>query len=210
MITLLIATRNSHKVEEIRAVLGGYFHYLSLVALPDAPRVVENAATFAGNAQKKARELTQWLQIANPLPDIKHTFVLADDSGLEVDALSGAPGVLSARFAAQRPGNSPDADNNAKLLALLGGLPAEQRTARFRCAIALVRDRETAPELFEGTCEGRIELAPRGTNGFGYDPLFVPDGYSKTFGELTDAEKNKLSHRARALDKMKQSLRDVF
>ena len=212
MITLLIATRNRHKVEEIRAVLGNNFRYLTLDALPDAPSVVEDAGTFAGNAGKKARELAHWLHIANPLSKADRTFVLADDSGLEVDALGGAPGVHSARFAALdsgKPGNSTDTDNNAKLLRLLAKVPMGKRTARFRCVLALVRDKEGWPELFDGVCDGRIELAPHGANGFGYDPLFVPDEFRETFGELGDAEKNKLSHRARALEKMKQALRDV-
>ena len=152
-------------------------------------------------------------------------FVLADDSGLEVDALKGAPGVHSARFAALDTGgagNSPTAANNAKLLRLLKGVPLEKRTARFRCVMALTpvlsaRPANASPvcaadafelqtELFEGTCEGRIEFQERGEGGFGYDPLFVPEGHEQTFGELPEEVKNRLSHRARALAKLKEKL----
>ncbi|MGH7967561.1 MAG: non-canonical purine NTP pyrophosphatase, partial [Limisphaerales bacterium] len=152
-------------------------------------------------------------------------FVLADDSGLEVDALSGAPGVHSARFAALDTGasaNSPTTENNAKLLRLLERVPLEKRTARFRCALALTPVLEPVPnsasptcytnelelqtELFEASCEGRIELAPRGRGGFGYDPLFMPAGYSQTFGELPERIKNQLSHRAQALEKLRKHL----
>ena len=209
MITLLVATRNKHKVGEIRAVLGNHFQYLTLEALPDAPPVVEDAETFAGNAGKKARELAHWLNTARPLPNLQQTFVLADDSGLEVDALDGAPGVHSARFAALdsgKPGNSTDADNNAKLLRLLKDVAPDKRTARFRCVLALVQTPDARPEIFDGVCEGRIEFAPRGGNGFGYDPLFMPAGFQKTFGELGEAEKNKISHRARALEQLRQAL----
>ena len=142
MTTLVIATRNAHKVEEIRAILSEKFNYLTLHEFTGAPNVIEDAPTFAGNATKKAVSLAQWLASR----DESHgklkfpAYVLADDSGLEVDALNGAPGVYSARFAALDtyvPGNSPDADNNAKLLRLLEKIPAEKRTARFRCVIAL-------------------------------------------------------------------------
>jgi XTP/dITP diphosphohydrolase len=148
-------------------------------------------------------------------------FVLADDSGLEVDSLGGKPGVHSARFAAlDKNENSKDADNNAKLLHLLKDVPLEKRTARFRCVIALVpvlRGKiETAspvcfadefePQIFDGACEGKILSEPRGKNGFGYDPLFVPDGFTQSFAELGDETKNKLSHRAKALAKLKNYL----
>ena len=214
MITLLIATRNAHKVGEIRAILGGRFQFLTLNDFPGAPKVVEDADTFAGNATKKAAELARCL--SNPPPAIRHPspdFVLADDSGLEVDALNGAPGVHSARFAAMdsaQSGNTPDTDNNAKLLRLLKNVPLEKRTARFHCVIALVpvrtpdaRPRTPKPDLFDGVCEGRILFTPRGQNGFGYDPLFVPAGFEQTFAELGEDVKNKLSHRARALEKLK-------
>ena len=141
MTTLLIATRNAHKVGEIRAILGGQFQYLTLNDFPVAPAVVEDAETFAGNATKKAVELAKWIRADSAIQRFNDStyFVLADDSGLEVDALTGVPGVHSARFAAlDKNENSPDADNNAKLLHLLQGVPPEKRTGRFRCVIALV------------------------------------------------------------------------
>jgi len=228
MVTLIIATRNAHKVAEIRAILGGGFRYLTLADFPDAPEVAEDAGTFAGNATKKAVALAKWLGETQRLKlnvagvnagaGGDRQYVLADDSGLEVDALGGAPGVHSARFAALdtgQPGNSPTSENNAKLLRRLGDTPPDKRTARFRCVVALTPVRrsesqgaspvcyadevELQTELFEGACEGRIGLAPRGQGGFGYDPLFIPTGYDHTFGELDEAIKNQLSHRARAL-----------
>jgi XTP/dITP diphosphohydrolase len=207
-LTFILATRNRHKVSEIQAVLGTDCRYRTQADLPGAPAVVEDAPTFAGNARKKALALAGWLRSAGWPGGQGEAWVLADDSGLEVDALGGAPGVHSARFAALdtgRPGNSSDAENNAKLLRLLAGVPAERRTARFRCVIALAPAAATADpqpgavQLFEGTCEGRILDQPRGAHGFGYDPLFLPDGQVRTFAELTEEAKNRLSHRARAL-----------
>jgi XTP/dITP diphosphohydrolase len=212
--TLLIATRNSHKADEMRSLLGERYLCLTLNDLPAAPRTIEDADTFAGNAAKKALELAAWcgprisnheIQISSP------AFVLADDSGLEVAALDGAPGVHSARFAALttgKSGNAPDAENNARLLHLLKDVPEEKRAARFRCVLALVRIGTTesgtpVAELFDGTCEGRIGFMPRGREGFGYDPLFLPDGFDKTFAELGEETKNTLSHRARALGQLR-------
>jgi len=228
MVALVIATQNAHKVGEIRAILGDSFGYLSLKDFPSAPEVVEDAGTFAGNATKKAAALAQWLVEAGPPKQgggRRPRYVLADDSGLEVDALGGAPGVHSARFAALdtgQSGNSSSAENNAKLLRLLEGVPLGRRTARFHCVLALTpvlrpeaerasptcyaQDAELQTELFEGTCEGRIGFAPRGRGGFGYDPLFIPSGYEQTFGELSEEVKNRLSHRARALARLKQRL----
>jgi len=208
--TFLIATRNAHKVGEIRAILGGEFQFLTLNDFPGAPAVVEDAATFAGNATKKSVELAGWLA-SRSAPRASRLFVLADDSGLEVDALNGAPGVHSARFAAlDKNENSSDADNNAKLLRLLKEVPLEKRTARFRCMIALVEINSPAavahPQLSDGACEGKILFTPRGQNGFGYDPLFVPDGFTQSFAELGEDVKNKLSHRAHALAKLKDYL----
>jgi XTP/dITP diphosphohydrolase len=208
MTTLLIATRNAHKVGEIQAILGPEFRCLTLKEFPDAPAVVEDADTFAGNATKKAVALAKWL-VANPQSAIRNPqFVLADDSGLEVDALNGAPGVHSARFAAlDKSENSHDADNNAKLLRLLEEVPLEKRTGRFHCVIALVAASPhpalRTPQLFDGTCEGRIQFSPSGNGGFGYDPLFVPDGFKESFAELGEEVKNQLSHRAKALAKLK-------
>ena len=238
MVTLLIATRNAHKVGEIRAILGNGFRYLTLNDVRDAPEVVEDAGTFAGNATKKAVALAKWLGEAQRLEPIAEgqrpvgrgdrLYVLADDSGLEVDALGGAPGVHSARFAALdtgKPGNSATGENNAKLLRLLKDTPLEKRTARFRCVLALTpvlrlesqpaspvcyaEETELQTELFEGTCEGRICFALRGRGGFGYDPLFLPDGYEQSFAELGEEVKNGLSHRGKALDKLRRWLEDV-
>jgi len=230
MTTLLIATRNAHKVAEIRAILGARFQFLTLNDFPAAPKVVEDADTFAGNAAKKAVGLAKWLAggISNFKFQISDSaFALADDSGLEVDALDGAPGVYSARFAAPErrvdgsfsssDRNTPDADNNARLLRLLQHVPEEKRTARFRCVIALAAVPAGKTEVaspvcyadefetrtFDGVCEGRILFAPRGNNGFGYDPLFVPAGFEQTFAELGEGVKNQLSHRANALEKLK-------
>ncbi len=217
LLSLILATRNAHKTGEIRAILGDCFRYLTLNDFPGAPAVQEDAPTFAGNATKKAVELARWLYSSRPsILDPRPTFVLADDSGLEVDALNGAPGVHSARFAALSGGgdslsrNTPDADNNAKLLRLLEDVPEQKRTGRFRCVLALVEvtsnAQSQAPRLVEGICEGRIAFAPRGFNGFGYDPLFVPDGFDQTFAELGADIKNRLSHRARALQQLKEIL----
>lgn len=227
-LVLVIATRNAHKVEEIRAILGGAFCCRTLNDFPGAPAVVEDAATFAGNATKKAVQLADWLA-AHPSLEAglagSGSLVLADDSGLEVEALGGAPGVHSARFAsleaspAAALGNSPDAENNAKLLRLLKDV--EQRSARFRCVLALTpvpvpgrrtsspigdAGSEVGTEIFEGVCEGRMGLVARGQGGFGYDPLFIPAGYEESFAELGEAVKNRLSHRAQALLKLKARL----
>ena len=233
MTTLLIATHNAHKAVEIRAILGAQFQLLTLKDFPAALPVVEDAETFVGNALKKADTLANWLAAA-PLNAQLQTlnFVLADDSGLEVDTLHGAPGVHSARFAALDRSakhcsassyeNSPDADNNAKLLRLLKDVPLENRTARFRCVLALVRVPEKKVEaaspvcfadefpaqIFDGACAGVIRPSASGAKGFGYDPLFVPDGFTQTFAELGDDVKNKISHRAKALEKLKQFFGD--
>ena len=227
---LILSTRNAHKAGEIRGVLAGPFRYFTLADFPDAPKVIEDADTFAGNARKKAAELSNWLRtnpeaLAKPglAPQESASFVLADDSGLEVDALGGAPGVHSARFAwlgTGRPGNAPDADNNAKLLRQLADVPWEKRTARFRCVIALAALTSSEPpgsdrtqhsfavaervELFDGACEGHVGFTTRGNGGFGYDPLFIPDGFEETFAELGEPTKNRISHRAQALEKLRK------
>lgn len=213
MTTLLIATRNRHKAGEICAILGDAVRCLTLNEFPDAPPLVEDAETFAGNAARKAEQLAVWLETAassaRRIPP-SEVFVLADDSGLEVDALHGAPGVFSARFAAMDSavvGNSSDIDNNAKLLRLLADVPRAQRTARFRCVLALLpalfQSKVHDPRLFEGVCEGHISFAPSGGGGFGYDPLFVPNDYDQSFAELGETVKNQLSHRAKALAKLR-------
>jgi len=214
---LVIATRNAHKVAEIRAILGPAFEYRTLRDLSDAPEAIEDAPTFEGNAAKKAATLARWLSSQNQA----HTLVLADDSGLEVDALDGAPGVHSARFAALddptfTPGkNSPDRANNDKLLRLLAKVPEAKRTARFRCALALIAVPTSSASVdalaatarfFSGACEGRIAFAPSGSGGFGYDPLFIPVGHERSFAELGEDVKNRLSHRAKALDELRKYL----
>ncbi len=222
MTTLIIATRNAHKVDEIRAILGDGFRCRSLGEFSGAPAGVEDGETFEDNAAKKALTPARWLAehvatdqkikafFAGPV------FVLADDSGLEVDALGGAPGVHSARFAAlddalaPAHANSSDQANNAKLLRLLQNVAGGNRAARFKCVMALVPVDSLGtvgtPRFFQGTCEGKIAIEPSGRGGFGYDPLFVPDGFRESFAELGEEIKNRLSHRARALEKLASAL----
>lgn len=226
MIELLVATANPHKLGEIRAMLGSAYRCFGLRDFPTAPSIIEDADSFDGNARKKAVGLACWLFSQGKRSDLKVQWdlpvhVLADDSGLEVDYLHGAPGVHSARYASRETalaGNSPDVANNAKLLGLLSGVEPGKRTARFRCVLALTPvprpesppveppppDWEGLTSLFEGTCEGHIGEVPRGKGGFGYDPLFLPAGYTQTFAELGESVKNQLSHRARALAKLKE------
>ena len=193
---LVFATRNKGKLVELRALLPG-LDVRSLDELDRAvPEVVEDADTFAGNASKKAREVAR----ATGCP------ALADDSGLEVDALGGAPGVWSARYAGE-PAN--DAANNAKLLAALAGVPAERRTARFRAVLALADPAGPLGDRVltaDGACEGVILDAPRGTGGFGYDPLFYAPELGQTFAEAGVGPKSDLSHRARAMRAMRPQL----
>ena len=220
MTTLLIATRNRHKAAEIRALLGEGVRCHTLDEFPGAPTTIEDAPTFAGNARKKVLELAGWWTLEQLFPANEDRWFLADDSGLEVDALGGAPGVLSARFAAldtAATGNSSDAANNAKLLRLLAGIPPERRTARFRCVMAVVRvgrgatrsatDLGPDTHLFEGACEGRILFEAQGHGGFGYDPLFQPVGETRTFAELGEGAKNRISHRACAFTKFREWFR---
>lgn len=195
---LVVATRNPHKLTEIRAVLADLDYEITSAAdHPEAPEVEEDAPTLEGNAEKKAR----WVAAATGL------LALADDTGLEVDALGGAPGVYSARWAGPQ---CSYADNNAKLLRELAALPAAPRTAHFRCVIALATPGAAAGSfesraaaccvtLHEGRVEGRILEAPRGGQGFGYDPVFWLPECGRTLAELSLAEKNRTSHRARAL-----------
>jgi len=211
--TLFIATGNAHKVEEIRAVLaapGRVFLWQPDAQVRLEPE--ETGATFAENARIKA--LTWATYLAMEVCNLGVGWVLADDSGLEVDALGGAPGVHSARFAALdtgRRGNSPDAENNGKLLRLLAGVPPERRSARFRCALALtpVLAGRSAGEMaaatldFDGVCEGRLLDRPGVSGGFGYDPLFVPVGWDRPFSVLGAEVKNRISHRARALEALR-------
>lgn len=183
---LTIATRNAHKAQEIAAILPPHFTVRTLADYPTLPDVEETGTTFAENAALKA------CGISAALPGL----VLADDSGLCVDALEGAPGVYSARYAGEH-GN--DAANNAKLLADLATLPADTpKTARFMCAMCLAEGGRVKAE-FIGKVEGSITATPAGEHGFGYDPLFVPHGYTCTMAQLPAEEKNRISHRADAL-----------
>lgn len=194
--TIILATHNLGKVKELKDLLVDLSFEIEIKFLHDYPAlgaIEETGSTFHENARLKA----QAVFALTGLPSI------ADDSGLEVDALGGAPGVYSARFAGE---DATDADNNAKLLRELAGVPEEERTARFRSVICAVFG--PGREYYaEGACEGRIALAPRGSNGFGYDPLFLlaPD-YERTMAELSLAEKNAVSHRSRAFRNLKPLL----
>lgn len=207
---LVVATRNPGKLVEIRHALEGLVgEVVGVAEVPGAPEVIEDGDTFVANASKKAREI--------------HAFtggwVLADDSGLEVDALKGAPGVISAHWAdageAERLGLGvaapQDEANNAKLLAALdlaGAVDAAARTARFRAVLALAAP-DGSIATFEGVCEGGVLGAPRGEGGFGYDPLFLAEGQERTMAELPTQEKNRISHRGRALARLRRYLVDL-
>jgi XTP/dITP diphosphohydrolase len=182
---LVFATNNSHKIKEISALIDRRFHIIGLYDVGIEEEIPEDAYTLAENALFKAR----YVHVKTGMN------VFADDTGLEVDALNGAPGVFSARYAG--PGKSPD-DNIVKLLKQLEGISL--RTARFRTVIALIYNNREY--MFEGTVNGEIINERRGKEGFGYDPVFRPEGYVKTFAELPLAEKNQISHRANATRKL--------
>ena len=187
--TVLVSTRNAHKLVEIRQILGPSFELLDLSSIPALGEVEETGTTFEENAALKALAASAHFG----------GWVLADDSGLEVDALSGAPGVYSARFSGE---GATDVTNRALLLEKLAGVPSNQRSARFRCVIALARGGEVLAH-FSGAVEGAIIQSEKGAGGFGYDPLFVPEGFGETFAELGAETKNRLSHRGRALAGLK-------
>ena len=190
---LLIATKNAHKTAEIRAILGDAWEITDLTAHPGVPAPDETGVTFEENARIKAEAASR----------VFAGLVLSDDSGLEVDALGGAPGVNSARYAGEQ-GN--DAANRARLKRELAASGApEPWTARFRCAMAIAEAGRTTA-TFDGRVEGRVILEERGTSGFGYDALFIPAGYCETFGQLASGVKNTLSHRSLALRKAVQTL----
>jgi XTP/dITP diphosphohydrolase len=193
MQTLLIATRNRHKTREIGQMLGSGWEVRDLVSLPHAPKIEETGATFEENAALKALTISQ----------IFTGLVLADDSGLEVDALNGAPGVYSARFAGI---DANDAENRFLLIDKLKKLGGDEYPARFRCVIVLASQGELLGS-FAGVINGKIILEERGDSGFGYDSMFIPQGYMETFGELQSEIKNSLSHRGRALAKTLEFLR---
>ena len=190
---ILIATSNPGKLRDFAGAAAG--HGIEARAIPNfssLPAVVEDGATFEANARKKAEAYSR---------HAPGEIVIADDSGLEVDALGGAPGVRSARYAAEEPhladSNTDDGLNNAKLIREIQRVPAEKRGGRFVCAIAAARDSKTLA-VFEGKAEGVILETPRGVNGFGYDPLFYFPAIGKTFAELNSEEKSKYSHRGKA------------
>jgi XTP/dITP diphosphohydrolase len=186
---LLVSTRNTHKIVEIREILGGDFEVVDLSVLPEFGEVEETGETFEENAALKALAASAHFD----------GWVIADDSGLEVDALGGSPGVWSARFSGA---GATDASNKALLLEKLGGVRGKDRAARFRCVIALARHDQLLA-TFSGAVEGVIINQEKGQGGFGYDPLFVPEGHCATFAELGPEVKNALSHRARALQGLK-------
>jgi len=192
MNTLVLATRNRHKIEEIRTILRDLpLEILTLNDFPDCPLLLEDGLTLEENSLKKALAVHQYTKFPS----------LADDSGLEVFYLNGRPGVRSARYAGE---NATDDQNNEKLLKEMRGVAPRRRGAQFRAVLTLVE--EGFREATEGICRGRLGESPRGTNGFGYDPIFLPEGFGGTYAELTSEEKNRISHRARALENMREVL----
>lgn len=191
---IVAATKNRHKIEEIQAITKEFG--MDVVSRADAGvpdiEVEEDGDTFEENSEKKAREIMK----------LCGEITIADDSGLMVDALDGAPGVISARFAGE-DGN--DLKNNEKLLRLLEDVPPEKRAARFVSVITMVYP-DGRKIVARGECKGHMIYQPKGSNGFGYDPLFVPDGYDRTSAELTGDEKNRISHRAIALQNLRRIL----
>ena len=187
VIELVVATRNRHKTPEIQHILGPEFKVRDLGAHPGVSEICESGTSFEENAKLKA------LAASRQLPAL----VIADDSGLEVDALGGAPGIYSARYAGA---NATSKDKIDKLLSELARVRAtgDDRCARFRCVVALALNGDLLG-MFEGIVQGRITDTARGDSGFGYDPIFVPDGFEQTFGELSEEVKNTISHRAKAI-----------
>ncbi|RCK74069.1 MAG: Nucleoside 5-triphosphatase RdgB (dHAPTP, dITP, XTP-specific) [Candidatus Ozemobacter sibiricus] len=189
---LWVATRNRHKLEEIAGILGPAYELKSLLDRPDIPEVEEDGATYRDNARKKARAL--WEHVKAP--------VFADDSGLEVDALGGRPGVHSMRYSAPQPTH---AKNIVKLLGEMQGIPLLQRTARFRCTVVYL-DTEGNEQVFEGVLEGVIGFEAQGEGGFGFDPVFVLPERGITVAQLSPEEKNQISHRGRAVMALRRYL----
>ena len=193
MVKAVLATKNRGKVEEMKALLQGLgFEILSLDEVADVGEIVEDGNSFLENAMKKAKVVAEKTGL----------LAIADDSGLEVDALDGRPGIHSARFAGE---NASDEENNIKLLHEMQDVPDEKRGAGFKCVIVAYRPDGKWLSV-EGECRGIITTSQRGTNGFGYDPVFVPEGYDKTMAELTSEEKNRISHRGKALLRLKDEI----
>ena len=188
---LIVASRNKGKVGEIKELLVGLpYKVTSLLDHPHLPDVVEDGTTYRENALKKAIEIAK----------LTGKLTISDDSGLEVKALGNAPGIYSARFAGK---GASEADKNKKLFQMLKGVPLSKRQARYRCVIAFVDGKGKEIAVVQGTCSGLIASKEKGSNGFGFDPLFLLKRYNKTFGELPATLKAKISHRARALKKFK-------
>jgi XTP/dITP diphosphohydrolase len=188
--TIIIATKNEGKAEEFFRIFNEYGYAIkTLLDYPEIPDVPETGRTFKENALQKAKTISERL----------NTIVLADDSGLEVDALNGQPGIYSARYAGEH-GN--DQKNNEKLLNALSKTPSDKRGANFHCSLVIVGPNKK-PLHVTGIVKGQILTEPRGTNGFGYDPLFYLPEYGKTMAELNSQEKNKISHRAKAIEQLK-------
>jgi XTP/dITP diphosphohydrolase len=195
---LVVGTRNRKKLGEIVEILGDLgLDLRDLSGWPDAPEVVEDGATFEANARKKATELARHL----------NHWVLGEDSGLVVPALNGRPGVYSARYAGKQ---GDDEANNDRLLAELAPLPDDRRAAYYVCTAALSDPEGQVLAVVEGRCHGVITKERRGTGGFGYDPLFLVPEYHRTFGELSARVKHALSHRARALARLRPALRRLL
>ena len=191
---LNVATRNTHKTREIEQILGSDLAVLDLTAHPEISEITESGTSFEENAKLKAITVSKKLR----------GLVIADDSGLEVEALGGAPGIHSARYAGV---NASDKEKIAKLLRQLAKVDAksDQRRARFRCVLAVARDGQVLA-MVEGVVEGKIAERPRGSHGFGYDPIFIPDGFEQTFAELPEEVKSNISHRAKAIRKFQADL----
>jgi len=194
---LVVATRNTNKTREIQHILGPEFRVRDLLAHPEVSEICESGTSFEENAKLKA------LAVSSKLPAL----VIADDSGLEVDAIGGAPGIYSARYAGA---NATETDKIDKLLHELARAraKADERRARFRCVVALARNGNLLG-IFEGIVEGRIANEVRGESGFGYDPIFIPEGFEQTFGELPAELKNTISHRAKAIRALGVKLRQL-
>src|SRR6266481_6539534 len=194
---LLLATRNAHKTREFRELLGPGFDVIDLSSFPEIAIPKETGRTFEENATLKA------IAASKKLPNL----VIADDSGLEVEALGSAPGIFSARYAGENAGDVPNVN---KLLHELRkrNIATEKRSARFRCVIALAQNGKLLG-VFEGFVEGKIVDPPRGSGGFGYDPIFEPKGFDQTFAEMTPESKNQISHRGQAIAALREGLRDI-
>jgi len=191
---LIVATRNAHKTREIEQIFGSGLAVRDLTVHPEISEITESGTSFEENAKLKA------IAVSKKLPGL----VIADDSGLEVEALAGAPGIQSARYAGV---NASDKEKIAKLLRQLAKVDAksDQRRARFCCVLAVARDGQVI-ETFEGVVEGKIAERTCGSHGFGYDPIFIPDGFEETFAELPEEVKNNISHRANAIRKLQAKL----